>query len=702
MARRPSFRVLRTVVGVCLLAGVLGVVAAVTPATAATHAAAAVAAGGGGRTLVTPAAPSSDAVARSTAAQHPGGDPAIYDSTASSTPGPQLTGSAGPTASLGYEATSASQFGDEITFAGAARELNNVVVTLSSYGCQSGGGYGGPLYGSPGACVTNPGATFRAPLTLNIYHPPAGGCPSSPTDTPCGPGSLIASDTQTFAIPYRPSDSPVDYNGDSNCNGNTFYDASASPPDCFYEESDNVTFDFSSQNLVLPNTVVYGVAYGTSNYGIPGQDPANNCNTTNTVTFSGDNTVQNGQTTVTTSAPGGFSGVVFGDTVSDTTTPGNIPANDTVESVSGSSLTLAYAATGSSSGGTDTLTLTGECPIDSLNLGLSLDPINLTVGSDPDSGNVFWNTTYAGFYCDSGGTGGMDVGTFRFDSPGYPGCWAEDDSVTSTVSSDSATVVASNPAPDAFEGVVPGDTVTDTDGNIPPNDTVLSVSADGSSLTLASPANTFTPPVDTTDVLTFNAGAAPYYIPAVEFNAGRAPVVTTSPSSQYYRSGQTVTLTAAASGNETPTVQWQVSTNHGSSWSNISGATSDTLHTVATRSESGSEVRAVFTNSSGTATSSPATLTLATAPVVTVQPKSQSYTAGQVLTFTSTARGGPTPTVQWQLLTDHGWYNIGGATSTTFRTAVLGRVQNGWQLRAVFTNIAGQVDSNIARLTEKR
>ena len=646
---------------------------------------------------MTPAAPSGDVVARSTPAKN-AEDPAIYDSTASATAGPQLTGSAGPTASLGYEATSASEFGNEITFAGAARELNNVVVTMSSYGCQSGSGYAGPIYGNPGSCVTNPGATFQAPLTLNIYNPPAGGCPSSATNTPCEPGSLIASDSQTFAIPYRPSSSPVGYNGDSNCNGTTWYDASASPPDCFYSESDNVTFDLSSQNLILPNTVVYGVAYGTSNYGIPGQDPANNCNTTNTKTFSGDNTVTSGQTSVSTTAAGGYAGVVFGDTVSDT--DGNIPAHDTVASVSGSSFTLAYPATGGAPDTSDSLTFAGECPIDSLNLGLSLDPDNLTVGSDPIAGNVFWDTTYAGFYCDNGGTGGTDVGTFRFDSPGSPGCWAEDDSVTSTVSSGSATVVATQPATDAFEGVFPGETVTDADGHLPANDTVLSVSADGDSLTLASPAGTFSPPVDTTDLLELGTGTAPYYIPAVEFNAGRAPVVTASPTSLYYLSGHTITFSAAARGNETPTVQWQDSANHGSSWSNIPGATLTTFQTVATSSENGLEVRAVFTNSSGSATSGAATATLATAPVVTTQPVSRTYTPGESLTFTSAANGGPHPTVQWQLSTDHGWLNISGATSTTFRTSRLTGHQNHWKLRAVFTNIAGKADSHAATLTE--
>jgi hypothetical protein len=468
-----------------------------------------------------------------------------------------------------------------------------------------------------------------------------------------------------------------------------------------------VTFDFSAQNLILPNTVVYGVAYGTSNYGIPGKDPANNCNTTNSETFSGNNTVTSGQTSVSTTAAGGYAGVVFGDTVSDT--DGNIPSSDTVASVSGSSFTLAYPATGGAPDTSDSLTFTGECPIDSLNLGLSLDPDNLTVGSDPTAGNVFWNTTYAGFYCDDGGTGNADVGTFRFDSPGSPGCWSEDDEVLSTVSSGSNTVAATQPANDAFEGVYPGETVSDSvtpyisgtaDGHLPANDTVASVSADGNSLTLTSAAGTFAPPVDTSDVLTFGEGTAPYYIPAVEFNAGRAPVVTASPTSLYYLSGHAITFSAAARGNETPTVQWQDSANHGSSWSNIPGATLTTFQTVATSSENGLEVRAVFTNSSGSATTSPATATLATVPVVTTQPRSRNYRPGESIVFTSAASGGPHPTVQWQLSTDHGWYNIAGATSTTFRTPVLSSRQNHYRYRAVFTNIAGKAFSNAATLTK--
>ena len=70
-----------------------------------------------------------------------------------------------------------------------------------------------------------------------------------------------------------------------------------------------------------------------------------------------------------------------------------------------------------------------------------------------------------------------------------------------------------------------------------------------------------------------------------------------------------MTFTAAASGNPSPTVQWQNSTDGGSTWSDISGATSTTYTiTSVTSSDIGNEFRAVFTNANGSATTNAATL----------------------------------------------------------------------------------------------
>ena len=91
-----------------------------------------------------------------------------------------------------------------------------------------------------------------------------------------------------------------------------------------------------------------------------------------------------------------------------------------------------------------------------------------------------------------------------------------------------------------------------------------------------------------------------------------APTVTTQPTNQSETPGQTATFTTAASGNPTPTVVWQYSTDGGSTWSTVPGnATSPTLSGVVLGTfEDGWKFRAVFTNTAGSATTNSATLTV--------------------------------------------------------------------------------------------
>jgi hypothetical protein len=88
------------------------------------------------------------------------------------------------------------------------------------------------------------------------------------------------------------------------------------------------------------------------------------------------------------------------------------------------------------------------------------------------------------------------------------------------------------------------------------------------------------------------------------------------------------------------------------------------------------------------------------APLLTLQPATQSILTGTSVTFTSTATGAPSPSVHWQVSTTFGasWTNIPGATSTsyTFTTAT---GESGYDYRAVFTNAVASTDSNAATLT---
>jgi hypothetical protein len=64
-------------------------------------------------------------------------------------------------------------------------------------------------------------------------------------------------------------------------------------------------------------------------------------------------------------------------------------------------------------------TSSGGCGYDSLNIALSQDPTDVSVGSDPNPGTVFQNSPLGSEYCDGGLAG---TGRFRLDSP-TSACW---------------------------------------------------------------------------------------------------------------------------------------------------------------------------------------------------------------------------------------------------------------------------------------
>jgi hypothetical protein len=145
-----------------------------------------------------------------------------------------------------FQAQQTSQFGNEIMLTRSAK-VGTVTVTMSSWGCQSGGG---------ATCVTTNGATFKIPITLNIYQAPATNPSIQPDIVGSGlPGALIKSVTKTFSIPYRPSAS-------SKCTGGAWFDSKNG--ECFNGFMTNIKFDLG---VKLPQTIVFGIAYNTSQYG---------------------------------------------------------------------------------------------------------------------------------------------------------------------------------------------------------------------------------------------------------------------------------------------------------------------------------------------------------------------------------------------------------------------------------------------------
>ena len=178
------------------------------------------------------------------------------------------------------------------------------------------------------------------------------------------------------------------------------------------------------------------------------------------------------------------------------------------------------------------------------------------------------------------------------------------------------------------------------------------------------------------------------------------PTITANPLSQTVAAGATASFTSSSTG--ATATQWQLSTNGGSTWTKIAGATSTSYSFAATAAMSGYRYRVQYTNATGSVLTSPATLTVSAAsamPVVTTNPASQSAVVGQNVSFTAAATAAATPTVQWQAsFNGTTWVNISGATSTTY-TLTVAATQNGYYFRAVFANSSGFVATTAAKLT---
>ena len=127
-----------------------------------------------------------------------------------------------------------------------------------------------------------------------------------------------------------------------------------------------------------------------------------------------------------------------------------------------------------------------------------------------------------------------------------------------------------------------------------------------------------------TVVVTNSAGSATSNSATLTVNAssggGTAPAIGAQPISQTVVAGHNVSIYGSATGNPLATYQWQVSTNGGSSWTDLtssapySGTATNTLTiTNAPASLSGNQYHFVATNTAGSVTSSAATLTVGTA-----------------------------------------------------------------------------------------
>lgn len=141
--------------------------------------------------------------------------------------------------SWAFEATSTSEFGDEVSLESTGF-LASLRVLFLSYGCGTSGHW------HSNDCVTGQEASFTHPITANIYR----------TD-----GTVIASVTQDFDIAYRPSKDDVHCTG---ANAGQFYNPTTGW--CHNALPQILTFTFPGA-IALPRDVRWTVAFNTTHYG---------------------------------------------------------------------------------------------------------------------------------------------------------------------------------------------------------------------------------------------------------------------------------------------------------------------------------------------------------------------------------------------------------------------------------------------------
>lgn len=176
------------------------------------------------------------------------------------------------------------------------------------------------------------------------------------------------------------------------------------------------------------------------------------------------------------------------------------------------------------------------------------------------------------------------------------------------------------------------------------------------------------------------------------------PVAAASPICPGFNANYSVTATGTSL-----TYQWQLSTDNGTTWNNISngpqysGVTTNNLTVQSvTTGQNGNRFRCVVSGvCPPPATSNSVTLVVATAPTITTAPPSRTVCAGVNTTFTVVAGGVPLPTIyQWQVSTNSGglWTNLttGGSYTPSFTITGTTTAMSGNWYRVIVTNICGQ------------
>ncbi len=224
-------------------------------------------------------------------------------------------------------------------------------------------------------------------------------------------------------------------------------------------------------------------------------------------------------------------------------------------------------------------------------------------------------------------------------------------------------------------------------------------SKDGNAISGAAAASFSIPSLQMTDagsysvLVTNSAGSVTSFAATLTVNAALAgPTIVTQPAAQVVAGGGSAMFSVAATGTAPITYQWRLD------GTPIPGANSSSYTLPAVQAGQTGTYTVVVTNTAGSVTSNPVTLSIntaaGTAPTITTQSTNQTVNAGSAVTFSVAATGTAPLAYQWRL----DGIPIPGGTSSTYTLAAAQTGHSG-AYSVVVSNAAGSVTSNTATLT---
>ncbi len=200
------------------------------------------------------------------------------------------------------------------------------------------------------------------------------------------------------------------------------------------------------------------------------------------------------------------------------------------------------------------------------------------------------------------------------------------------------------------------------------------------------------PPTDQRGVARPQGPAADLGAFEANYSASR-PTIVTNPISQTKNAGTTATFTIAASGPGPLNYQWRKDSVGLVEGGNISGMATPVLRLSNVLGADAGGYSVVISNSSGSVTSTVATLTVID-PFITSQPVGQSRSAGENMTFSVAAAGTPPLLYQWR----KDAAALGGATNASLTLTNVQAIDAG-RYDVVVASSYGSVTSTGAVLT---